>query len=84
MEISIHPNPADNETVITFTSQKEPFSLTVTDIAGRMMYEITGQTDNAGNLQEISLNTSLFPNGIYACLLKSGRHLKAEKLLVQH
>ncbi len=84
MEISMHPNPADNETVITFTSQKEPFSLTVTDIAGRMMYEITGQPDNAGNLQEISLNTSLFPNGIYACLLKSGRHLKAEKLLVQH
>lgn len=53
METNMPPNPADKETAITFTTGNEPFSFIYTDIAGRVMYVITGQHDKAGNLQEI-------------------------------
>ncbi len=84
MEISMHPNPADNETVISYVSGSEPCTFTISDIAGRVMHESTWQPATTGNLQEIRLDTSPFPNGIYACILKSGNIIESEKLVVQH
>lgn len=83
-KISIHPNPAGNQVLITFTTGNDSYALTITDVSGRVMKEFSEPATTAGAIHEIILDTSLFPGGFYACVLTSGRQIAMEKLLVQH
>lgn len=84
LQMTIHPNPADHETLITMATGSEQRTLMVMDMAGRVVQQFTIQAGEAGSMQQINVNTTLLADGMYACVLKSGKHLSVGKLFVTH
>jgi hypothetical protein len=80
--VSLYPNPAINETTISFTlDQDQLVSATVTDLQGRVVMKSTRKIYRAGR-QMVNLNTSQLSNGTYLMQLSYGNAIAKIKFIV--
>ncbi len=80
----LYPNPASSETLVTFSSGNMPFTLLITDLSGRVLQEISGAATMDATVTQVRINTEALPDGCYGCVLKSGKEVKMQKLMVLH
>jgi len=73
----IYPNPSNNLTQIELGELFEAFSITVSDVSGKILLE-----KNYFNVSEISLNTNLKP-GVYFIKLNNGTYVSTQKLIIK-
>jgi len=78
--LSIHPNPATNQTVLTFqpTVNKSQGTLSVFDMAGTKVW----QTKTDFSTGEIVFDCSILVPGVYLIELKCGDSIRTGKLIV--
>lgn len=82
--ISLFPNPASSEALITFSTGNKPYTLLITDLAGKVLQEISGQETADSKVTQLRLDISMLPDGCYSCILKCDDRLNMEKLMVLH
>jgi hypothetical protein len=74
-----YPNPVNNYLNINLTSQtKNNSTILITDIIGRIL--ITEKNNN----QNIKLNTTNIPNGLYLLSIINEDSITTKKILIQH
>lgn len=73
----IYPNPSNNLTQIELGELFEAFSITVSDVSGKILIE-----KNYFNVSEINLNTNLKP-GVYFIKLSNGTNVSTQKLIIK-
>ena len=68
-EFSVYPNPASDHATVKFSSTKEsvPFSIRLTDLAGRTVMTLDGNTVEGDNQLEMNLDN--IAKGIYIVIL---------------
>jgi Secretion system C-terminal sorting domain len=71
--ITLYPNPADNE--VTIANFHATATLTVTDMTGKVLHQLTNQ-------DQTTLNTSGFANGIYLVEITTVNESTIKKLVV--
>jgi len=76
-KIRMYPNPTENETQIDLGSLTE-VSIEVTDISGKVLYFI-----NNVEYSQITLNTTLFRQGVYFVNVKNASNQRVLKLVKQ-
>lgn len=80
--ISLYPNPAKNNTSITFELvQNETISVNVIDVMGRVVYSETMNNAQAGN-HTIDLNTDNMTSGVYNVTISTANGTTGRKLVV--
>jgi len=76
----VYPNPADFEVNIHFNDDNRPKQISVTDLQGKQMlltYNITGHN-------QIKVNTSRLPEGIYILTYEGIKSELRKKIVVRH
>ncbi len=76
--INLFPNPADNHFTITLGSNNKKVEVTITDIAGKVIYSTTADETN-----EIKVNTKEFAEGIYIVQIQAAGFIGTKKLIVK-
>lgn len=79
----VYPNPADKAVNVNyFMSEPGSYRVTLSDAAGKLVYG-----KNYGNReqgwQQMLIETSGLPNGIYMLVLESNRERKVKKIIIQ-
>jgi hypothetical protein len=75
---SIFPNPAITHLTIALPGYTEKVEVTITDIAGKIIYTTTTDETN-----KIEVNTSEFAEGIYIVQIQAADFIEAKKLVVE-
>jgi PKD repeat protein len=80
--VSIHPNPANDETTISYTlNAASEITISLADVTGRnLAYIYTGNSMAGTN--KFNLNTTAFAAGIYMVNVSSGSYLVTQKLII--
>jgi hypothetical protein len=77
-----YPNPFNPETKILFQIPKaDNVKITVSDILGRELLELTNEYTNAG-LHEVIFNGSNFASGVYFYKIVSGGYIDSKKMVL--
>ena len=77
------PNPSNNSTNISYRSiNSENVSFEITNLLGEKLIK-ENLVSNIG-LNNISVNTSIFPNGIYIYSVSNGQVRSSKRLIVHH
>ena len=77
------PNPSNNSTNIGYRSiNSENVSFEITNLLGEELIQ-ENLVSNIG-LNNISVNTSIFPNGIYLYSISNGQVRSTKRLIVHH
>ena len=77
------PNPSNNSTNISYRSiNSENVSFEITNLLGEKLIQ-ENLVSNIG-LNNISVNTSIFPNGIYLYSISNGQVRSTKRLIVHH
>lgn len=77
-----YPNPFNSITTITYQISKPSFvNLSIFDILGNKVSELTNEEKNAGTYKEI-FNGNKFVSGVYICRLKSDTFTKSKKIIL--
>jgi hypothetical protein len=77
------PNPATHETAIVVNTEvMGPVSLTVSNLLGQKVYQVTENANNFGN-HTFTLNVSDLDSGIYFYTIQIGEKAITKKMLVQ-
>ena len=76
--VQLFPNPANNNFVINYSSDKKFKSIQVTDLLGRVVYE----SDNC--FSGMKINTANISNGIYLVNINGAENKLVKKLVVNH
>jgi len=71
----LYPNPARDILTIEYSSDLKPGSITINDIAGRMIMEF--------HPDQKSLDISSLPMGIYLLMITTGRDVFMKKIMVE-
>jgi len=74
--LKIYPNPTSNTTVIE-TGTNNPYTLTVTNIMGQVIYTTKGQQSH------INLNVANYPAGVYIVTVRTAKAVASQKLIVK-
>ncbi len=74
--ISVYPNPANEQFTIELAGNYNKVKVTITDIAGKMVYSTTATT------QKIEVNTENFAEGVYAVQIQTENYTETKKLIV--
>ena len=79
-EIKVFPNPANKlATVIFNTNKSGKYALELTDVSGKLLKKITGESIAGEN--SIAIDVSRYPRGMYLVVLTNDEHgRKAVKL----
>jgi len=78
------PNPANENVLFTFDlPSKLPVSVKVTDLAGKVVFESTGNYLAEGQ-QTLEANVGHLKNGTYLAILTAGNHKFTRKITVLH
>ncbi len=77
LNFSISPNPASSTINIRLEEKSSSVDILITDVTGRII--MTATTNN----NEIIINTSSFPNGIYFLQMKDNTKLGIQKFIIQ-
>ncbi|MBK7963932.1 MAG: T9SS type A sorting domain-containing protein [Bacteroidetes bacterium] len=79
--IHVYPNPFTNTTTIEFNLEEiKNNSLSIIDVTGRMVENISQQYFTAGE-NKINIDLSNLQNGIYFCILQTNHNLQVSKLI---
>ena len=80
-EMVASPNPANTFVKLSFQPSSSPCKLVLHDLLGSKLLEKNIEGFN----QEVTLNTSTFPDGIYFCMLESeGQVRVVKKIMIRH
>ena len=78
----IYPNPSDFETTLSFSMQNyDKVTLEVYDATGRLIETLLHNKPVMGQ-QELKLNLTSYPSGLYLCRLRIEKRVYIEKLVV--
>lgn len=78
--ISLYPNPANSHFFVSGTAQNPLKSIQLIDMQGKLILNMSG---NLGN--DINIDCSELPNGIYFCkMLDSRNNLSTKKVIILH
>lgn len=81
-DITISPNPALNEASVRFNLSKQTdVSVHVLDMAGRVVLQYM-QPDMSAGPQQVKLDISGLPQGVFVCNIKLGEERFTQKLMV--
>jgi len=75
--MTIYPNPNNGIFVIKTGIHNKAVSFTIKDIAGKVVFK----SDNKG--ENLKINISEFPSGVYFCTIKTGSSTITEKVLIK-
>jgi hypothetical protein len=79
--VSVYPNPASNNTSISFTSaESTPIVVTLSDITGRNIYSLS--TNATAGANRLSVDLSAFNNGLYILNLTANNQVLSTKISV--
>lgn len=80
----LFPNPTRDEVTVSVTLKNaDKIGVTILDINGRTMMDMTAREYGAGE-QKIVMNTSMLPNGTYYVQVAAGNAVTRTKLVVIH
>lgn len=81
--LSVYPNPANDEVNVAFNLTNEALvNVTVTDLAGKVVYTSNGENNVAG-AHSIKINTSNFSNGVYMVNFKANNEVSTQKIVIR-
>ena len=75
--IKIYPNPANGTTKVDLDTNEQPYTLTVTNIMGQVVYSMNGHKNT------VNLDVANYPAGIYIVNVKTANAISSQKLIVQ-
>jgi hypothetical protein len=82
LNFTIYPNPAQSQVTISFYStSSSSYLLTINDITGRKISEITGTSVQGSN--EIDLDVSTYVKGVYLISYEEKNIRMIKKLVVE-
>jgi len=81
--VNVFPNPAVNEAAVSFElTNSADVTLTVTDLAGKVVYtNVLGNT--AAGKHSVDINTALLASGVYAVNFSANNAVVTKKLVVR-
>ena len=78
-----YPNPFQNQTMIEYQiSQGSEVSITITDVMGKVITRQNLGYQEVGTYQ-IDFQNDRLTNGIYLCILETGRQKKIHKMMIE-
>ena len=81
--LSVYPNPANDEVNVAFNLTNEALvNVTVTDLAGKVIYTSNGENNVAG-AHSMKINTSNFSNGVYMVNFKANNEVSTQKIVIR-
>jgi hypothetical protein len=81
--LSVYPNPANDEVNVSFNLTNEALvNVTVTDLAGKVVYTSNGESNVAG-AHSMKINTSNFSNGVYMVNFKANNEVSTQKIVIR-
>lgn len=81
--LSVYPNPANDEVNVAFNLTNEALvNVTVTDLAGKVVYTSNGENNVAG-AHSIKINTSNFSNGVYMVNFNANNEVSTQKIVIR-
>jgi hypothetical protein len=81
--LSVYPNPANDEVNVAFSLSNEALvSVTVTDLAGKVIYSSKGENNVAG-AHSIKINSSNFSDGVYMVNFKANNEVSTQKIVIR-
>jgi hypothetical protein len=84
VSFDLFPNPAQENTTVQFSlNQKEQVKITLTDIDGRLIKEITNEALNEGE-HSIAISTAELAAGMYFIMIDDNTGRSVRKLSVKH
>ncbi len=72
------PNPAHNNAIISITGISKPVTITILDIAGKVLQKYNNVSSNQYQLRVNNLS-----NGMYLITVSNGKEIKQLKLIKQ-
>ena len=81
--INLFPNPATNHVTIDLPNAKEKVEITITDIAGKIIYSTTAIDFDSYREQKLEVSTEDFAAGIYVVQIQSAGFIATKKLVVE-
>lgn len=80
--ISLYPNPANDQTTISFeSSSNEAINLVIVNVDGKIVYTNKKAVNNGVN--EFEVNTSGFAKGMYSVKIEQGQSMAVRKLVIE-
>jgi hypothetical protein len=81
--LSVYPNPANDEVNVSFNLSNEALvNVTVTDLAGKIVYTSKGENNVAG-AHSIKINSSNFSDGVYLVNFKANNEVSTQKIVIR-
>ncbi len=82
--LAAHPNPTSGVTVLDMDAGavSRPLRLTVHDLLGRQVYDLSTDLPLHGGRQRIRLDASALPPGMYTVRLSDGAQMRALQLMI--
>jgi hypothetical protein len=81
--LKVYPNPVSIEANVEYTlSKKEPLTLTIMDMTGKIVLQKTIDAEAPG-IKKLSINTESFTKGTYIISISGNSQKGATKMIVQ-
>ena len=81
-QIGVYPNPAKDFAAIAINLQRSSaVDISIVDVSGKLVYSNKTAAVEAGK-NEIKVNTSEFPTGVYTIIVNTGNGILNEKLII--
>lgn len=81
--LNVYPNPANDKVNVSFNLTNEAaVSVTVTDLAGKVVYSANEGNTVAG-AHSVSINTSNFSNGVYMVHFTANNEVSTQKIAIR-
>ncbi len=84
LEVSIYPNPANEQVAVRFNAAGATARLTLFDALGRVVYTGRVVASATVEMQEMTVPVNRLPVGLYQCVVESGGRRQVRQLSVQH
>ncbi len=81
--LSVYPNPANDKVNVSFSLTNEAsVSVTVTDLAGKVVYT-SNEGHNAAGAHSMTINTSALSNGVYMVTFTANNEVSTQKIAIR-
>lgn len=76
IELSLYPNPANDETIISYNLKRTSIiDISLYDLSGKKIKNIISRKEKAGKQQQ-TINTTILSNGMYLIILKNNNFVQ--------
>lgn len=81
--LSVYPNPANDKVNVSYSLTNDAnVEVTVTDLAGKVVYTANAGSNAAGT-HALTINTAAFNNGIYMVMFKANNEVSTQKIVIR-